>query len=95
MLLECVPVFPSHNNKHMSLIHEQMTLTNQFFLMSQSERFMENPQALKCNDVLYKMYKKCKLNKGVHEFQSPLFYNSWTLVPRDFFSKLFPLKVRC
>lgn len=56
--------------------------------MSQSERFMENPQALKFNDVLYKMYKNFKLNKAVHEFQSPLFYNSWTLVPRDFFNTL-------
>ncbi len=30
---------------------------NRFFLMSQSERFMENPQALKLNDVLYRMHK--------------------------------------
>lgn len=59
---------------------------------------MENHQALKCYDALYKMYLKItmlKMIKAVLGFQSPFLKNSWTLVPNASFSTLFALKARC
>lgn len=87
MLLDCVLVFTSHSNKHSVWALKSDSWTNDSYepiLFSQSKRFMENPQALKFNDVLYKMYKNLNWLKRCLDFRLLYFITVGLLCPLFF-----------